>query len=306
MKMKNRLKKHSLKFISVLLSLFLWVYVLNSEKVKFEKSVTLEYILPPDMIFAERPVQEVVFMIEGPRAFVRTVSEREDKLVIDLNRANTRRQLRFNVDINPAQLNLPFGMVVETVLPRRLAMSLERKASKIVPVKLNFQGTLPPSLTLSKAELNYPEVEVYGPRSLITKLKEIQTKPIELETLVGTEELPVELSLPDERFTVMRASDLSLRYELQAISANFELKDVPISFLNQSQKIKSKITSVTLKLLVPEKILKNRSNLSSSVKVWADIPSTQTGRVEIPLRAILPPGIHLLEISPKTIFVDIQ
>ena len=306
MKMKNRMKKHSLKFISVFLAVFLWVYVLNSEKVKFEKSVSLEYILPPDMIFAERPIQEVVFMIEGPRAFVRTVSEREDRLVIDLNRANTRRQLRFSVDINPAQLNLPFGMVVETVLPRKLSIHLEKKASKIVPLKLNFQGNLPSSLALQKAELSYSEVEVYGPRSMISKLREINTRPVDLESLLGNEEVPVEMVLPDDRFTVMKTTDLFLRYELRAVSANLELKKVPISFLNQSQKFKTQIANVNLKLLVPEKILKNRSNLSSSVKVWADIPSTERGRVEIPLRAILPPGIHLLEISPKSIFVDIQ
>ena len=117
MKMRNRMKKHSLKFFSAFLSIFLWIYVLNSEKVKFEKTVSLEYILPVDMMFAQKPVQEVTFMIEGPRAFVRTVAEREDRLVIDLNLANARRQLNFNVDINPAKLNLPFGMVVERVLP---------------------------------------------------------------------------------------------------------------------------------------------------------------------------------------------
>src|SRR5690606_33914115 len=111
---------------------------LNSEKVRFEKTVGLEYILPEDMMFAQKPPMEVTFMIEGPRAFVRTVAEREDRLVIDLNRANSKRQLSFHVDINPAQLSLPFGMIVERVIPRRIPIRLERKASKIVPVRPHF------------------------------------------------------------------------------------------------------------------------------------------------------------------------
>jgi YbbR domain-containing protein len=57
---------------------------------------------------------------------------------------------------------------------------------------------------------------------------------------------------------------------------------------------------------VPEKILKNRSNISSSIQVWADIPDEAVGRVEVPLKVVLPPSIHLLEISPKTIIVNIQ
>lgn len=305
MKMKNRVKKHSLKFISAFLSVFLWVYVLNSEKVKFEKTVSLEYILPTDMIFAERPVQEVTFLIEGPRAFVRTVAEREDRLVIDLNRVNARRQLKFTVDINPAQLNLPFGMIVERVLPRRINIRLEKKASKIVKLRLQYAGSLPDKLSLSNTSLTPSEVEVYGPRSVVAKLKEIPVRPIDLENLPGEDQLAVDLQLPDERLTV-NAGEILFNYQLKAASSNFTVSDLPIRFLSEKRKISSKVKSADVRLLVPEKIIKNRSNVSSSVQVWADIPSGAKGRVEVPLKVILPPSMHLLEVRPKTIIVNVQ
>ena len=306
MKMKTRMKKHSLKFISLFLSIFLWAYVLNSEKVRFEKTVMLEYILPEDMMFAQKPPLEVTFMIEGPRAFVRTVAEREDRLVIDLNRANSKRQLSFQVDINPAQLSLPFGMVVERVIPRRIPIRLERKASKIVPLKLQFLGELPEKLSLVKPELKPAEVEVYGPRSVIAELKELPTRPIDLETLVGQESVPVEVALTDERLTLTSGYDITFNYQLKAASANLSLADIPIKFLTRTKTVESKIKTASLKLLVPERIIKNRSNISSSVQIWADIPEDAKGRVEVPLKVVLPPSIHLLEISPKTIIVNIQ
>lgn len=306
MKMRNRVKKHSLKFISLFLSVFLWVYVLNSEKVKFEKTVSLEFILPMDMMFAEKPPQEVTFLIEGPRAFVRTVAEREDRLVIDLNRANARRQLNFSVDINPTQLNLPFGMVVERVLPRRLPIRLEKKASKIVPLRLNFAGQLPEKLSLTHTSLVPSEVEVYGPRSVISRLKDLPTKPIELESLAGLDQIPVEINLPDERLSVTGGLDLKFNYQLKASSSNFNLKDLPIRFLSDKRKVTSSVKTASVKLLIPDKVIKNRSNVSSTVQVWADIPSDATGRTEVPLKVILPPTIHLLEISPRSIIVNIQ
>jgi YbbR domain-containing protein len=306
MKMQNRLKKHSLKFISAFLSVFLWMYVLNSEKVKFEKTVALEYILPVDMMFADKPVQEVTFLIEGPRAFVRTVTEREDRLIIDLNRANTRRELSFNVDINPTQLSLPFGMVVERVLPRRLNIRLEKKASKIVPLKLQFTGSLPDKLSLHKTELDPSEVEVYGPRTLISKLKELSVKPIELDALTGQDQIPVEVHLPDDRLTLTGGFDVKFGYQLKAASSNFTLRDLPIKFLSEKRKISSSVKVAQVKLLIPEKAIKNRSNVSSSVQVWADVPDGARGRVEVPLKVILPPTIHLLEITPKSIIVNIQ
>lgn len=307
--MKERVKKHSLKFISAFLAIFLWVYVLNSEKVKFEKTVTLDYVLPSDMMFSERPATEVTFMIEGPRAFVRTVAEREDRLVIDLNRAsrgNVKRQLNFSVDINPTQLNLPFGMVVERVLPRKIAIRLERKASRILPVKPQFVGALPEKVALTSLILTPEEVEVYGPRTLIARLTHIPTRPIELDGLVGAEEVTAELALPDERLTLAGNHDVKLLYQLKAASANFELKDLPIKILSHSKVIRSKVKRASVKLLVPEKVLKNRANISSTVQIWADIPADARGKVEVPLKVILPPSIHLLEISPKTIIVNIQ
>jgi YbbR domain-containing protein len=306
MKMRNRLKKHSLKFFSVFLSVFLWVYVLNSEKVKFEKTVTLEYILPVDMMFVHKPVHEVTFLIEGPRAFVRTVAEREDRLVIDLNRANARRQLNFSVDINPAQLNLPFGMMVERVLPRRLNINLEKKASKIVPLRLQFSGQLPDKLSLHNTTLSPAEVEVYGPRSIISRLKELPVKPIELEGLPGLDHVPVEVQLNDESLSLSSGFDINFQYQLKAASSNFTLENLPIKYLSEKRKITSKIKFADVKLLVPEKVMKNRSNVSSSVQVWADIPEEAYGRVEVPLKVVLPPTIHLLEISPKSIIVNIQ
>lgn len=306
MKMKGRMKKHSLKFISVFLSIFLWIYVLNSEKVKFEKTVSLEYILPPDMIFADKPIQEVIFLIEGPRAFVRTVAERDDRLVIDLNRANHKRQLSFSVDINPAQLNLPFGMTVERVLPRKIPIRLEKKASRIVPLKPFFTGQLPEKLTLSRAELSATEVEVYGPRSVVAKIKELTTKPIELETLGDGQEIAVEVQLTDDRLILTSGYDLKLRYELKAAVANLTLESVPIKLMTHSKRTSSLIKFAKVKLLVPEKVLKSRSNVSSSIQIWADIPPDALGRTEVPLRVVLPPSMHLLEVSPKSILVNIE
>jgi YbbR domain-containing protein len=303
---RKRLKKHSLKFISAFLSIFLWIYVLNSEKVKFEKTVTLEYILPDELVFAQKPPQDATFLIEGPRAFVRTVAEREDKLVIDLNRPNYRRQLNFSVDINPAQLSLPFGMVVERSVPRRLQIRLEKKASRIIPVKARFTGSLPDKISLHKTEIHPSEVEVYGPRSLIADLHELPTKPIDLSNLLGNEIIPVEIQLPDERLTLTSGYDLKFTYQVKTATANLTLSNIPIKFLSRSKKFSSPTQFATVKLMVPEKILKNRSNVSSTIQVWADVPEDAKGNLHVPLKVVLPPSMHLLEIFPQTILVNVK
>ncbi|HXH29660.1 MAG TPA: CdaR family protein [Bacteriovoracaceae bacterium] len=306
MKMRNTVKKHSLKFISALLAIFLWVYVLNSEKVKFEKTVAVEYIIPAGMMFAVKPQSEVVFLIEGPRAFVRTVAERDDKLVIDLNRANSKKQLNFTVSINPNQLSLPFGMVVDKVMPRNISISLEKKASKIVPLQLQFAGQLPDKLTLVNPVLHPSEVEVHGPRSVVSKIKYLNTRPIDLEGLPGFDQLPAEINIPDDNLTITSTAEVKFTYQLRAESSNLELKALPIEIISHSQRYKLSKKTASVKLLVPEKIIKNRSNVSSSVQVWIEIPKGAKGPTEVQLSVTLPPSIHLLEIIPKSIIVNVE
>ena len=306
MKMKSRLRKHSLKFLSLFFSVFLWAYVLNSEKISFEKTVALEYILPEDMIFAQKPASEVTFNIVGPRAFVRTVLERDDKLVLDLNKGNLKRQLSFFVDINYNQLNLPFGMTVEKIIPRRVPIRLEKKASKIVPIKAQFSGELPDKISISSMEIIPSEIEVNGPRSLISGLKFLLTRPIDLGSLTGQESVQIDISLPDDRLSLQSSSEVFFKFRLKAADSNLILKDLPISFLSQDKNIHSKVRTATLKLLVPDKVSKKRSNVSSSIKIWADIPDKAFGKIEVPLKVVLPPSIHLLEVIPKSIIVNIK
>ncbi len=99
---------------------------------------------------------------------------------------------------------------------------------------------------------------------------------------------------------------MRLSYQLKAASANYELKNVPIKILSQFHKVKTTQKTATVRLLLPEQVLKNRSNISSSVQVWADVPDDARGRVEVPLKVILPPSMLLLEVVPKTIVVNVQ
>jgi YbbR domain-containing protein len=197
-------------------------------------------------------------------------------------------------------------MIVERVLPRRLNIRLEKKASKIVPLKPQFSGQLPQKLALSSGSLEPAEVEVYGPRSVISRLKDLPVRPIELEGLPGSDVVQAEIQLPDDRLTVTGGFDVRFIYQLKALSSNLALDNLPIRFLPGLDKIQTSVKSAAVKIFVPEKILKNRSNVSNSIQIWADVPDKARGKLTVPLRVVLPPTMHLLEVRPKTIIVNIQ
>lgn len=299
--MRFRSRKHTLKVVALFTGTILWFYVLNASRIRLEKTVNLQYVLGDNVVFAGKPPQEATVVLEGPRAFMRTMMEREEKILVDISRAPWRDNLRPKPTLKDEDLKLPFGVKVEKITPRVLPLKLERKASKVLPVRYTLSGELPTDLQLIKAQIKPTEVEVVGPRSLISGLKEVLTKPIEVESLYGQTSLGLEWNLPDERLLISRPASAQLNYQLKAKKANLVLERVPIRILGEGRMVKEQ--TVTLVLWAPKDMVRRVDKSDLNVQVWAEIPEGSRAKSAVELRAVLPPRLHLVDIRPKKILV---
>ncbi len=302
MKIKITSRKHSLKIVALFTGAILWFYVLNAARIRIDKAVTLQYVLPDHAVFAAKPPQEVIVTLEGPRAFMRPMLEREEKILVDVSRPPWRDSLRPQPVLKAADFVLPFGVKVEKITPRVLPLRLERKASKVVPVRVPMSGDLPADLEMMEMQVRPAEVEVVGPRSLIAGLKEVTTRSVDVESLYGQSSLNLEWNLPDERLVVSRGAGPTLKYALKAKRANLVLEKIPVRLLGEGQLARQQ--TVTLVLWAPLDVVRRVDKSDLNVQVWAEVPEGTKGKVEVALRAVLPPRLHLVEIRPKRILVE--
>ncbi len=79
------------------------------------------------------------------------------------------------------------GVTVETVVPKEISVQLERLETTTVPVHAEVSGTLPPSMTLGTLRVEPETIEVSGPGSLVSQVKEaaLIVALDKLGTLVG-------------------------------------------------------------------------------------------------------------------------
>lgn len=305
MKLQSKSRKPMLRFLSVGTAILLWFYVLNAARVRVDKTVSIQYVLPDHAVFAVRPPRELILTLEGPRAFMRQVENRDEKILIDLTRRQWRNQMRPKVTLKGDELPLPFGVRVEKMLPGTLDLRLERKASKMVQVRTPLIGELPDELQIKDLRIRPQEVEVVGPRSVIANLKEIATRPVDVESLLGQESLALEWQLPDERLVVSSAAGIpQLSYKMVARKANLILEKVPVRFVGEGRALNTK--QVTVVLWAPADIIRRTDKSDLNVQVWAEIPEGLRGRTKVRLRAVLPPRLHLVELRPQTILVEGQ
>ncbi len=301
MKLKLKSRKHSLKLVALVTGAILWFYVLNAARIRVDKIVTLQYVLPDHAVFAVKPPSEATVTIEGPRAFMRSVLDREEKIVINLSKKPWRDSLRPQPVLRGSDLVLPFGVKVEKMNPRVLNLRLERKARKTLPVKMSFSGELPPDLVLKDISIKPKEVEVIGPKSLVGAMKEVSVRPVDFESLYGQNSLPLEWNLLDDRILVKGSVEPVLSYSLKAKKANLVLEQVPVRFIGDG---KPRQQFVTLVLWAPSDMARRVDKSDLNVQVWADMPANLKRSTEVSLRAVLPPRLHLVEIRPKRILVD--
>jgi YbbR domain-containing protein len=302
MNKKNKWRKHSLKFISIIFSLTLWLYVVNSETIKVEKTVYIDYIMPDDLVWAKRPAQEITLILNGPRAFLRSILDREDRITIDLLRRNKKGGMSYDIPLQKAEFQLPLGIEVENIIPKKISVKLEKKASKIIPVKPVFTGQLTASLNMESWNISPREVEVYGPRSVIVSMKDVSTRAIDLDSLMIGEELMVELNIPNERVSVITGKDVMFRPNLKTNKPNLVLPKVPVRINGALGKVVP--NTVSLKAFLPESLLKNSPRIEQQIEVWVEVPIGTKGKVEADVKYLLPTGSYLIDLKPRRVLVD--
>ena len=146
---------------------------------------------------------------------------------------------------------------------------------------------------------------ISGPISVMRKVGVLRTLPYDLSTIEGDEgTVKLTMAPTNPLIKVLDKKEVYLNYVFKPNKANMTLKNIPISFLTLRPSFSSRIKNVALDVLVSDEE-KVKELKKSSVKVIAELPDRR-GRKNVKLRATLPEGVHLLQIHPESINVQVK
>jgi YbbR domain-containing protein len=290
------------KIFSVFSAVSLWFYVLNSEPLEVTRELPIEFVTPVDQAVANLVESRVKVKLKGSRAFMQNLFRQDEKFVIDLRDPSYQNRNEFDVPLNPNMVPVPFGVEVMEVVPSQMTIMLERKIIKEVPIRVQFQGELSADLRLITQDLMPSKVMISGPVELMRRTTSLRTTPVILPTLEGEGEIALQLFELDPRIKLEQDLSLNFRYSIKAQTANLTLKNIKVRFLASRQDFSARQRDVSIDVLAPE----GRVLRESEVQVVADIPEDARGNIDIKLRAILPEGVHLLQIHPATISIRVR
>lgn len=129
-----KIKKHSLKLISLFASIFLWVYVVTAEKVEIHQKLDLKVFLPKHMTLTQTENLKVKVSFLTSKWFSKILQKNKPIVVVDLRnhfKEKNSTHRNFIVKIEPDHIKFLKGVRVLSIKPETVELRLKQKSPRI-------------------------------------------------------------------------------------------------------------------------------------------------------------------------------
>lgn len=168
----------TLKLISLVFALLLWMFIMGERRLEVGYLVPLELQnIPKELMVANEVPSLVDVRVSGPRTLLMKVSPNDISIAVDLT------------DLKPGlttfkrleeRLNLPSGLRVTRLSPSFIDLKLERIKQKEVPVKISLNGEPLPGYQIGRIRAVPDKVVVEGGETELKSVSEVTTEEVDL------------------------------------------------------------------------------------------------------------------------------
>ncbi|MCC6639951.1 MAG: hypothetical protein IT386_02170, partial [Deltaproteobacteria bacterium] len=190
--MARRRATLGLQVLAVVIALFLWWVAHGSSSVErgYDLPLTVRGV-PDELVVTEQSGDVVNIRVLGSPAVLRSLDPERLEYVVD---AAGARPGVADFEIDTSHLDLPRGARIVSRSPARIALTLERRASKAVPVRADVEGIPAAGYVIEKVEVDPPRVRVSGARSEVLRLGAAVTETIDVSGIDQSVEREVRVS----------------------------------------------------------------------------------------------------------------
>jgi len=210
----------SLKIISVVVAIILWLYAVSELNPEVTKNITdikvevinMDVLNEKQLTLVEDPVDSITIRIRGLANDIRKVNTSDIKAVLDLS----------EIDWTGTQL---VELQVEGLLPREvkldkvpeISLTINKIATKVIPVVVDVTGDGEEGYYVHEATVEPKNITIYGPESLVDNVVQgvVQVKLDKDESTIK-QSLPIKLV--DAAGRTVESDYLNLRQEFAMVS----------------------------------------------------------------------------------------
>ena len=184
----------SLRIGSLILAVLIWMYVRGEEKPVQVFTVPLEIEgIPSDLAMAGETADSVAVRVRAPDATLKNLAPGRFQARIHLSDARPGDLI---IPLTGGDVKAPIGVEVLQVEPRSVALRLERRLTREVPIGVRVKGKVAAGFEYAGYTIAPERVRVEGPEGAVAQVREAMAEEVDITGRSLNFETPVSLT-PD-------------------------------------------------------------------------------------------------------------
>jgi YbbR domain-containing protein len=292
------MSKSGYKLISLITALFLWYYVTSTVRtISFLVPYELQGV-PQDRILISSPREQIRVRISGPSFMLSSIQGSFP--IFRVKVPKDLRQDRYVATLREKDLALPSAVQVLSIEPKEIELRFDQRISKMVPVEVPHMGTLDPDLILSSTSVNPEKVIVEGPQNELSKLKLIETYPLDLRELQAS--VATDLAIrTSSNFVKPLVETVLVHVKIEPVISEKTFSSVPVINKNLEEGVAVAFSPPTVSLSVSGPIKVVRELNEDSLKAFVDLKTAMGSPQVLEPSFNIPRGLAVKDLSHKKI-----
>lgn len=221
------------KVIALFFALLLFFYVHNEVRSTPQKvdNVPVDIVLPQELMDVDPKAQFVTLDVKNNRDAAVSPLMLRGRIEVEYSRYVPGKP--YVVSLKPEHFRAPLGVRVIGVDAGEIALNLQQRMSRDVPVRVVFSNRLSPDYKSSLASCIPSTVRVTGPEQLVRDLKSVSTQPVPLsESVTEGFEFVARIDAPNG--TSLSPQKVTCQIEVEKNYEQRTFQSLPVQLLTQS------------------------------------------------------------------------
>lgn len=202
-----------LKLASFVLAITLWFFVILSGRSGIVIDIPILYDkLPEGLEVADFP-KTVSIHIEGQERLLKNFKQNEISAIVDLQDAKAGRNF---YSLTHKNIKLPKTIELASIDPQTISVTVEKQFKKIVSIQPSIEGLPERGYVILEIKVVPDTLMLEGPRSVVSKIYNVKTEPIDINGLNRDLQYKAKLNLPNS----------GLRGNIQKVDVNILVKQI--------------------------------------------------------------------------------
>lgn len=293
------------KVLSLAAALLLMLFFNLTRLEERTLSIPLAVSLNDTMVPSSHYPRMIRVVLKGEREVIYGIREDEISASVDLSGYRNEGVYRVAVRLEKRGNALTADPLEIHPEPSELALGLERKVTRLVPVTPAFKGFLETGYELTSFDLDPLEVTISGPAGLVAQTIEVPTDTIELSGKKTDFSMDVRLIRKDTLLNFEGKDSVLFSARVRRSLDVRTIEDTPISIKNLSPSLApgAELPRGSVRIHVPADALENfvPENLLS-----VDMSDVfRPGNYTLPVTIQAPPGSVVESFQPQSVTVSI-